>query len=237
MSQPVALAQVHSRSLQRLQAENAELRKYCAAQRSVIASLERRAGRSLESIGVHVNRLPAALLDVAEWQQELGLVQHEIDTLCDLLADATLLQKLEAGKVEVKLEPLNLYPVLTSVSRHLLEPRPGSSIRLVCNFAAELPLAMADQDLTEAVLMDLLARSLKYSDPHLPVLLEAEPAANYIHIKVTGQRFAPPGDRDSATEIILCCRRIEVQGGEVTCQHHPDGLQTVTVALQVTPTN
>jgi len=40
------------------------------------------------------------------------------------------------------------------------------------------------------------------------------------------------GDRDFATEIVLCCRRIEVQQGQVTCEHRPNGLQVVKISLQ-----
>jgi hypothetical protein len=39
------------------------------------------------------------------------------------MSDTMLLQKLEAGKVEVKLEPLTLEPLLVAVSRHWLNPK------------------------------------------------------------------------------------------------------------------
>ena len=84
----------------------------------------------------------------------------------------------------------------------------------------------------EAVLTDLLARSLRYSDDNFPVVLGVEASEQTVHIYITAQRFAPIGNRDFATEIVLCCRRIEVQQGNVTCQQRPDGLQTVTLTLQ-----
>jgi light-regulated signal transduction histidine kinase (bacteriophytochrome) len=102
---------------------------------------------------------------------------------------------------------------------------------LIYEIAPDLPLALADQELVEAVLTDLLARSLKYSDAVSPVVLGAERTGDRLNLRITAQRFAPAGSRDFATEIILCCRRIEVQRGEVTCQQHPDGLQTVTIVL------
>ncbi|HEY9618694.1 MAG TPA: hypothetical protein V6C64_17765 [Microcoleaceae cyanobacterium] len=232
MSQPCLLPQADV-TLQQLMAENAELQKYLAAQKKVIASLERRVGRSLESLGVHVDRLSNHAIDTSSWQQHLSSVQSEVDSLCDLLADTMLLQKLEAGKVEINLEALNLHPVLVSVSRHLLEPKAGGPVRLLCEVNPHLPLALADQDLTEAVLLDLLARGLRYSDPDSLVLLAAEADSDCVHLSVTAQRFAPPGNREFATEIALCCRRIEVQRGKIACQPRPDGLQTVTISLPI----
>ncbi|MGI0485942.1 sensor histidine kinase [Pantanalinema rosaneae CENA516] len=230
MSQPCLLPQADV-TLQQLMAENAELQKYLAAQKKVIASLERRVGRSLDSLGVHVTRLSEQGNSTANWHQHLSSVQSEVDALCDLLADTMLLQKLEAGKVEVHLEALNVQPVLASVSRHLLEPKHGGQVRLLCEIDANLPLAWADQDLTEAVLMDLLARGLRYSDADIAVILGASADREWLDLRVTAQRFAPPGNREFATEIALCCRRIEVQRGKIACQLRPDGLQTVTISL------
>lgn len=232
MSQPCLLPQADV-TLQQLVAENAELQKYLMAQKKVIASLERRVGRSLDSLGVHVDRLTESAIVDSNWQQHLSSVQSEVDALCDLLADTMLLQKLEAGKVEIKLEVLNLQPLLSCVSRHLLEPRDGSPVRLLCEVSSHLPLALADQDLTEAVLLDLLARGLRYSDAETLVVLAADADGDCVHLSVTAQRFAPPGNREFATEIALCCRRIEVQRGKIACQPRPDGLQTVTISLPI----
>jgi signal transduction histidine kinase len=235
MSQQAATVQPPTDALQRLQVENAQLQRYLAAQKSVILSLERRAGRSLESMGVHVKRLNSSAYDSTSWYQDLESVQHELDCLCDLISDTMILQKLEAGKVDLKLEPLDLKVMLPSISRHLLDPKDGTTVRFVSKVDPALPMAVADQDLVEAVLTDLLARGLKYSDSSFPVVLEAEQVGEQVHLYITAQRFAPPGNRDFAMEITLCCRRVEVQGGEVTCQPHPDGLQTVTIALRISP--
>lgn len=231
MSPSVASTQPQSASLPQVQLETEALKKYLAAQKAVIASLERRVGRSLDTLDAQLQSLISTSQESALWYEHLHSMQNEVNSLCDLMSDTMLLQKLEAGKVEVKLEPLTLEALLVAVSRHWRNPRDGSASRLLYEIAPDLPPALADQDLVEAVLTDLLARSLKYSDAVSPVVLGAERFDDRITLRITAQRFAPAGSRDFATEIILCCRRIEVQRGEVTCQQHPDGLQTVTIAL------
>jgi signal transduction histidine kinase len=231
MAPSAASTQPQSASLQQLQLETEALKKYLAAQKAVIASLERRVGRSLDTLDVHLQSLISTSQESALWYGLLDAMQNEVNSLCDLMSDTMLLQKLEAGKVEVRLEPLLLEPLLVAVSRHWLNPKDGSASRLLYEIAPSLPPALADQELLEAVLTDLLARSLKYSDAGSPVVLGAERISDRLNLCITAQRFAPVGNRDFATEIILCCRRIEVQRGEVTCQQHPDGLQTVTIAL------
>ncbi|WP_421657677.1 sensor histidine kinase [Leptothermofonsia sp. ETS-13] len=201
----------------------------------MIESLERRVGRSLEAFVKQLRCLTESPQGCPDWQPHLDSMQQEVSSLCDLIADAMLLQKLEAGKVSVRLESLDLYPLLESVSRHLINTKAGSTVRLVCEIDPRLPHVLADRELTEAVLTDLLARSMKYSDPGSPVVLAARSVAGKVFLQVTAQRFASPGDRDFATEVVLCCRQIEVQNGQVTCQHHPDGLQTVVITLPVAP--
>lgn len=224
--------QIESTTLQQLQAENAKLRGFFDAQKQVIASLERRAGRSLDVLSTHVQQLSETLTIGASWYNSLALAQSEVDALCDLLNDALVLQKLEAGKGELHLQALETSALLTSVSRHLVGAKQSVASRLVCEFDSFLPPILADQELTEAVLTDLLARGLRYSDPDSPVVLGAGSTNQQVNIFVTAQRFAPMGDRDFATEIVLCCRRIEVQQGKVTCEHRPDGLQVVKISLQ-----
>lgn len=229
MTQSCSPTQKINPAVEKLQTENHELRRYLEAQKKVISSLERRAGRSLDSLGVHVKQLTTATAQPDSWQTHVSSVQQEVNGLRDLLSDAMLLQKLEAGKVEVCLEPLPLHPLLVSVTRHLLKG--DDAARLICEFADLLPTVMADQELLEAVVTDLLARGLRYSDSDVPVILGARQDGTVAHLSVTAQRFAPIGNRDFATEIVLCCRRIEVQNGTVTCQQCVTGLQTVILTL------
>ncbi|EKQ69763.1 hypothetical protein OsccyDRAFT_2408 [Leptolyngbyaceae cyanobacterium JSC-12] len=231
MSQQCAPVQIHS-YIQQLRLENDELRRYLDAQKKVVASLERRVGRSLESLGVHLEQLSANVSTTLDWQTSVEFVQSEVSSLTDLLSDAMLLQKLEAGKVEVHLEPLPIVPLLSCVSRHLADEKAGKPTRLLCEYDASLPPVWASQELLEAVLTDLLARSLRYSDSDSPVVLSAKAVEHQVLIDITAQRFAPIGNLDFATEIVLCCRRVEVQQGKITCQQRPDGLQTVTLAFK-----
>lgn len=214
-----------------LEAENQELQVYLHTQRVIVSSLERRVGQSLESLAGHVQLLAIAAQDDQSWQQQLTYVQNEVDCLSDLLADTLLLQRLEAGKVQVKRELLDIQTLLRGVTRHLLKPDQSQWSRLICEIDPLLPSAYVDQELTEAVLTDLLGRALRYSDGSAPIALMATAISGQIELRVTAQHFAPPGNRDFATEIMLCCRRVEVQGGAITCEQHPNRLQTVMIVL------
>lgn len=232
MSQQCVISDPQVDLLQQLQQENSDLKKRLTAQQKILASLENRVARSLDVLQANLSEIESVHAG-SNWHRSLNYLESEVQRLSDLLSDALLLQKLEARKVELNLESLDLKPILNALTRHLLEPKDGSVARLLYKTDPSLPPVLADQELTEAVLTELLARGLKYSDVTSPVVFEVEPVGDFIHLCISAQRFAPIGDRDSAPEIALCCKRIEVQNGEVTCKPRPDGLNTVTVALPI----
>lgn len=230
MSQFLTSSEISQVNLHQLQQENVELQRRFAAQQRVLHSMENRIAQSLETLQIHLDQIKA-IKETEDFGVYLNSIGTETQGLCDLLADAMTLQKLEAGKVPVHLEVLDPQSILTAVTRHLLIPHHEAASRLICKIAPDLPLIYADQDLLQAVLTDLLMRGLKYSEPKLSVTLEAFQCSEQLHLNVTAQRFAPQGEREFATEIALCCKRIEVQGGEVTCHLSSAGLTLVTVAL------
>lgn len=211
--------------------ETADLRRQLAAQTKLIAAVERRVGRSLGSIQTHLGQFDSSE-EPQVLQPSLDSMAAELHQLSDLLADATLLQKLEAGKVPIHLEQVNPHLVLDSVSRHLLASKDGGAPRLVCKISSDLPCIHADQEQTEAVLMDLLGRALKYSDPASLIVLSADNSGSQVAIDITAQRFAPIGQEDFAPEIALCCKRVELQNGKVACQTQLNGFTIVTLILQ-----
>ncbi len=233
MLQQYAPPQPISQAFQQLQDEHATLQRRLSEQRKLMASLERRVVRSLLALQTNLARLSPDGFDNPTWSVDLEAIEGEIHRLSDLIADTMLLQKLEAGKVTLHLEPIELSALVVAVSRHLSEPRNGTPVRFLCEAEPGLPAVMADRELTEAVLSDLLHRGLKYSASDSPVVLGIQQVGDRIHLQVTAQRFAPPEGKDYTPEIALCCKQIEVQGGEVTCQMRPDGLTLVTVALPI----
>lgn len=230
MSQQCAPLPLNSQSLEDL--ETANLRNQIKSQQKLVTAIERRVGRSLTSIQTHLTQLNQLLHDSSEWQINIASMAAELHQLGDLLADATLLQKIEAGKVSVQLEILDLRLLLDCVSRHLLAPK-DQTPRLICKFPAVLPFIIADRDLIEEVLADLLGRSLKYSDPDSMIILDVACCESQVVISITAQRFVALGERDYAPEIALCCKRVEVQNGEVTCQMGLDGSTQVTIKLAI----
>lgn len=223
--------------LSSLISETATLRSQLCAQDKLVRALERRVARSLDSIQTHLGQLDQSSHDCSDWQKTLTSMAGELHQLSDLLSDATLLQKLEAGKGLVQLEAIDLPLLLDSVTRHLSGWRGGIAPRLVCTIPTQAPCILADYEHTEAVLMDLLGRALKYSHPDSTIALKVNYCELWAAIEMVAQRFAPADQRDFAPEIVLCCKRVEIQDGKITCLMRSDGCTSVTVNLPISKTH
>lgn len=91
----------------------------------------------------------------------------EIKRLERLINDLQELSKAEAGYLPIKVQPVNLRPLLESLvqkfSDQLLED--GPELRLDC--PNQLPLVLADIDRVEQILVNLIGNALKYTQKGL----------------------------------------------------------------------
>lgn len=81
-----------------------------------------------------------------------------------LIHDLQELSKAEAGYLSIDSQPLNLYPILSSLvdrfADQLLEE--GPTLKLDC--PQDLPLVLADRDRTEQILVNLLGNAIRYTE-------------------------------------------------------------------------
>ncbi|KAM3095226.1 hypothetical protein ACKFKF_25460 [Phormidesmis sp. 146-12] len=216
-----------------LTSETADLKSQLQGQDKLVKALERRVARSLDSIQSHLGQLDQSFHNDPDWQKTLSSMAGDLHQLGDLLSDATLLQKIEAGKVTVQLEAIDLPLLLDSLTRHLLVGRSGVAPRLICKIPTQLPLVLADPEHTEAILMDLLGRALKYSQPDSTISLEVSCSELWAAIEIVAERFAPVGQQDFAPEIALCCKRVEMQNGQVSCRVRSASSTSIAISLPV----
>lgn len=109
-----------------------------------------------------------------------------------LVNDLQELSKAEAGYLPIHLQPLEIRPLLVAIvqkfSDQLMEDSP--TLRVDC--PASLPLASADPERVEQVLINLVGNALRYT-PQGSITLRAwaEPERIWIAVEDTGQGIKP----------------------------------------------
>lgn len=151
-----------------------------------------------------------------------------------LVNDLQELSKAEAGYLPIKLQPLNLLPLLKSLVQRFADQllEDGPVLRLNC--PQPLPPVLADIDRVEQILVNLLGNAIRYTESG-SITLHAwtEPGKLWMAIVDTGVGIAPEdlphvferfwrADRSRARHsggtgigLAISRRLIELQGGQI----------------------
>src|SRR5205823_11435419 len=105
--------------------------------------------------------------------------------LLELINDLLDLAKIEAGKIEIRSEPLSisdLFEGLISLLKPLTEAK---HLTIVPTVSADVPIIHTDAAKLQQILYNLLANAIKFSPPEQTISLEAQCDADGVRISVT----------------------------------------------------
>jgi len=179
------------------------------------------------------------LVDAASVMETMGRSAQRMRRLVDTLLDIT---RLEEGEMTLRLMPLDLHSLVEEV---LVEERAlagYSDLRLENHVPADLPMVLADRDVLQRVLINLLDNSIKFTPCKGRVWVEAHPDAEVVRAEVidTGPGIPPEEQerifekftqvqgrvgtrRGSGLGLAFCRMAMEAQGGGVWVEDGPEG--------------
>jgi signal transduction histidine kinase len=142
------------------------------------------------------------------------------NNLLDLINDLLDLAKIEAGRMEVRSEPLSLgdlFEGLVNLLKPLAAPK---NLSIVPTIAPEVPILRTDSAKLQQILYNFLSNAIKFSPHGGRIELAAELKGNdAIRITVTDQGPGIEGDKQAV--IFEKFRQID---GSVTREHSGSGL-------------
>ncbi|MBZ5653542.1 MAG: cell wall metabolism sensor histidine kinase WalK [Acidobacteriia bacterium] len=117
----------------------------------------------------------------------LQVAQTACDRMIRLINDLLDLSKIEAGQIQLKLEPLNLVEVAERSLRSLKPLATQDQIILKLNVPQDLPSVQADSDPIEQVVTNLVANAMKFSPACGEVCLELSANESWVSCSVSDQ--------------------------------------------------
>jgi two-component system sensor histidine kinase KdpD len=174
----IAIAMEHARAVE--QVGQTEAAREAERLRTALLDAVTHALRTpLTSIKVSVtNMLSNPSLSDAQRLELLTIINEESDRLNRLVGEAAEMARLDAGEVELKIEPQPIDHVITAA----LEQCRGSlgNRNVLVEVAAGLPRARVDVARAREVLVHLIENANQYSPPDEPITITAEAAGNFI---------------------------------------------------------
>jgi two-component system, NarL family, sensor histidine kinase BarA len=149
-------------------------------------------------------------------QNILGSGKHLLALISDLLD----LAKIEAGRMEVRSEPLSLgdlFEGLTSILKPLTE---GKNLAINAHVSPDVPIVHTDPAKLQQVLYNFLSNAIKFSPPGSPILLRAERHGGQ-HVRISVTDRGPGIEKEKQSVIFEKFRQLDAS---VTRQHGGTGL-------------
>lgn len=196
---------------------------------------------SLRSVGI--------MLSDADRRELLAAADESLDKLAALVDNLLDMSRLQAGVLQLDLEPTSLEEV---VARALDDVGPGGRVVRV-DYEPGLPLALADPGLLERVLANLLANALRFSPEDRSPTLTCSSLGEEVQVRVTDRGAGIPveaweqiflpfqrmGDTDNTTGVglglALSRGLTEAMGGVLAPEETPGGGLTMVVTLKTAP--
>jgi two-component system, OmpR family, sensor histidine kinase KdpD len=111
-----------------------------------------------------------------------AIIDEETDRMNQLVTEAVRMSQIDAGKIRLARESLDVLPLLANVLEHFESQAAGRSLRL--SPGANLPRISADPELLSLALRQLVDNALKYSPPGSPVSVVAGLEGDRVVIRI-----------------------------------------------------
>jgi two-component system phosphate regulon sensor histidine kinase PhoR len=93
----------------------------------------------------------------------LGRIVGEADRLTQIVTEITQLSRIETGRAELKMEPINLNVLIEGVLVEMNPLAERQQVTLSNKLSADLPLIQADKDRIRQTIINLVHNSIKFN--------------------------------------------------------------------------
>jgi signal transduction histidine kinase len=98
-------------------------------------------------------------------REVLQIVERSTDRMIKIVNDLLDIARIEAGRIELVMQPLDLSSLLEKVALELQPEWQGKTQQLRLDFQPGLPFALCDETRTAQIAGNLLSNAIKYTPP------------------------------------------------------------------------
>lgn len=183
----------------------------------------------------------------------LTIAQNNSDRLIRLINDILDLSRIDAGKLSLRLGPVDLAAVARRSVRELDALAAQRQVRVALDLPGGLPPVLADADRIGQVLVNLLSNALKFTDNGGKVRVSAEQSGDWVtmrvadtgigiphaHLKAIFERFhrvdnaASRRTGGTGLGLAICQAIVAEHGGRIWAESEPGKGSTFSFTLPV----
>jgi len=230
-----------------------ELKGLQTMRRELVGNISHEFRTPLAGIKVMVETLQGGAIDDQTAASDfLSRIEAEVDRLAQLVAELTELSRIETGRVELELEPMNLNLLVEEVITQLKPQAERQGLSLKNELAADLPLVQAHKERIRQVIVNLMHNAIKFNRPGGSVSAATKRFEDTVVIEIsdTGTGIADDdlpriferfykAERSRAGQgtgmgLAIVKHIVEAHGGEIRAQSEEGKGSTFSFSLPIT---
>jgi two-component system phosphate regulon sensor histidine kinase PhoR len=141
-----------------------ELRRLEKIRQDFVANVSHELRTPMSSIkGYAETLLQGALEDKANARDFINIIHQDSNRLANLIDDLLDLSRIESGKMELVVIPLEIEPIVQRIIGVLEQPAREKSLMITCDFPDALPRVLTEDKRLSQVFLNLLDNAIKYT--------------------------------------------------------------------------
>lgn len=141
-----------------------ELRNLQTMRRELVGNISHELRTPITGIKAMVETLKGSTIDDKEAAMDfLARIDNEIDHLTQIVSELTELSRIETGRAELRMAPLNLNSMVKEVIAQLNPLAQKQQVTITTNLSKNLPTVRADSDRIRQTLVNLVHNAIKFS--------------------------------------------------------------------------
>jgi signal transduction histidine kinase len=130
-------------------------------------------------------------------QNFMAVIKSNVDRMAELVSDLLDVSRLEAGRMQLVLERLDLAGVVFEISQELTETLRQRELALQLELRPGLPRVLADRSRVIQVLLNLLSNAYRYTPPGGTITISAHVSGHVVKVDVADTGIGIP-EKDQA---------------------------------------
>jgi two-component system, OmpR family, phosphate regulon sensor histidine kinase PhoR len=163
-----------------------ELRSLQTMRRELVGNISHDLRTPLAGIKVMVETLKSdAIDDKATAQDFLSRIDKEVDRMTQMVAELTELSRIETGKADLNMSPVNMNILAKEVITQLNTLAEREQVKITANLKENLPLVTADRERIRQTLVNLIHNAIKFNHPGGKVIISTNADTESVMVSVT----------------------------------------------------
>jgi two-component system phosphate regulon sensor histidine kinase PhoR len=231
-----------------------EVRSLQTMRREMVGNISHEFRTPLAAIKAMVETLRDVAVDDREAARDfLSRIEVEVDRMTQLVAELTELSRIETGKAELELEPMDISGLVEEAVAQLRPQAERQKLALETSLASGLPSVTVDKERVRQVMVNLIHNAIKFNRPGGNIRITTKSSGEAVSIEVTDtgigiaredlphifERFYK-GDKSRAGQgsgigLAIAKHVVESHGGNIQVESEEGKGTTFTINLPLTP--